>query len=78
MHHMKLTAVHMLWPMGLCKFTSPTPLLLRLHIFRSPEAMSDTLKVDLLLQELKNMEWDTLGTYLGLSQSVIGDIVCNH
>ena len=41
--------------------------------------MSDTqLKVDLLLQELRNVEWDTLGTYLGLSQSEIRDIESNH
>ena len=40
--------------------------------------MSHTLKVDLLLQELKNVEWDTLGTYLGLSQSEIRDIENDH
>ena len=37
-----------------------------------------TLKVDLLLQELKNVDWDTLGTYLGLSQSEIRDIERDH
>ena len=36
------------------------------------------IKVDLLLQELKNVEWDTLGTYLGLSQSEIREIESNH
>ena len=40
--------------------------------------MSEPLKVDLLLQELKNVEWDTLGTYLGLSQSEIRDIEHDH
>ena len=36
------------------------------------------IKVDLLLQELKNVEWDTLGTHLGLSQSEIKDIERDH
>ena len=36
------------------------------------------IKVDLLLQELKNVEWDTLGTFLGLSQSEIREIESNH
>ena len=36
------------------------------------------IKVDLLLQELKNVEWDTLGTHLGLSQSEIRDIENDH
>ena len=40
--------------------------------------MSEPLKVDLLLQELKNMDWDILGTYLGLSQSEIGEIERDH
>ena len=40
--------------------------------------MSAPLKVDLLLQELKNVEWDTLGTYLGLSQSEISEIERDH
>ena len=40
--------------------------------------MSEPIKVDLLLQELKNVEWDTLGTYLGLSQSEIRDIERDH
>ena len=38
--------------------------------------MSDTL--NLLLQELKNVEWDTLGTYLGLSQREIREIENDH
>ena len=37
-----------------------------------------TLEVDLLLQELKNVDWDILGTYLGLSQSEIRDIERDH
>ena len=37
-----------------------------------------TLKVDFILQELKNVEWDTLGTYLGLSQSEIKEIESNY
>ena len=40
--------------------------------------MSESLKVDLLLQELKNVEWDILGTYLGLSQSEIREIERDH
>ena len=40
--------------------------------------MSEPLKVDLLLQELKNVDWDILGTYLGLSQSEIKEIESNH
>ena len=40
--------------------------------------MSEPLKVDLLLQELKNVDWDVLGTYLGLSQSAIGEIERDH
>ena len=38
---------------------------------------TQTLKVDFILQELKNVEWDTLGTYLGLSQSEIKEIESN-
>ena len=59
--------------------TSPTSRLHLRFIKLTPETiMSHTLKVDLLLQELKNVEWDTLGTYLGLSQSEIRDIENDH
>ena len=40
-------------------------------IFFSKSAPDRILLSDLLLQELKSLEWDTLGTYLGLSQSEI-------
>ena len=49
----------------------------RIHKERSTMAQQ-LIKVDLLLQELKNVEWDILGTYLGLSQSEIREIESNH
>ena len=37
-----------------------------------------TLETGLLMRELKDVEWDTLGTYLGLSQGEIKEIEGNY
>ena len=37
-----------------------------------------TLETGLLVRELKDVEWDALGTYLGFSQSVIKEIEGNY
>ena len=37
-----------------------------------------TLETGLLVRELRDVEWDTLGTYLGLSQGEIKEIEGNY
>ena len=39
---------------------------------------AETLETGLLLRELKDVQWDTLGTYLGLSQGEIKEIEGNY